>query len=188
MQMIRLSGSLLPQLLSYFWSQSIAEVLNKLLEAENEKEFFEREKVELVSSLCRSLAQEQAEEKVALNIESFAAFIESLVEKHEDKYEKVKYAKLIREILEQSDNFLFLFDQFESHQHNRTIKIETLHCLNAFLRLHLPSKNNSKISEEEIPAADSTPLNQIFAQALLKWLSSHMVHEFVSDSSSPNDI
>lgn len=112
MKMIKIVGAQLPQFINYFWNQSVAEIVIKVLEAENEKEFFEREKVELVKSVCRSLAAEKEEGKVERNIESFGGFMESLVEKHEDKYDKAKYAKLIRLILEDGDIFLFLFDQF----------------------------------------------------------------------------
>lgn len=46
----------------------MAEIVTKVLEAENEKEFFEKEKVDLVRSVCRSLAVEKEESKVERNI------------------------------------------------------------------------------------------------------------------------
>lgn len=38
--MMRLTPTLLPQLLNHFANPSVAELVTKLLEAENEKEFF----------------------------------------------------------------------------------------------------------------------------------------------------
>lgn len=83
---------------------------------------------------------------MALNAESFAGFVESLVEKHQDKYEKAKYSKLIGRLLDRSEAFLFLFAQFDAHLHHRTIRLHTLHALEAFLRIHLPAAPHSKLS------------------------------------------
>jgi hypothetical protein len=46
-------------------------------------------------------------------LESFCEFIDALVQKHEDKYEKSKYAAFIKKVSEQSQHFLFLVDKLD---------------------------------------------------------------------------
>lgn len=186
--MVRLANStLLPQLLNHFSNQSVAEVVAKLLEAETEKDFFEGEKLEIIAGLCGRLAAEKDEGRVEAAAESFAGFIESLVEKHEDKYEKAKYAKLIRSVLDRSDLFLFLFQQFDAHPHRPSLQLHLLRSIEAFLRIHLPPKQTSKISEEE-GAPEAYTLKESFSEGLKNWLCSHMVHEFVSGSRTSHPI
>lgn len=85
---------------------------------------------------------------MAQSAESLANFIEGLVEKHEDKYEKAKYSRLIRNIIDRSNTFLFLFALFDAHLTRRDTRLYLLRAIEAFLRIHLPSKQLSKLSEE----------------------------------------
>lgn len=98
--------------------------------------------------LCRSLGEEKGE-RVAVSVESLGGFIEGLVEKHEDKYEKAKYARLIRSILDRSHQFNFLFSLFDAHPLTHSTRLHLLRAIEALLRIHLPSKQQSKLSEEE---------------------------------------
>ena len=125
-----------------------------------------------MGTLCRALAEE-AGERAAQNAESLAGFIESLVEKHEDKYEKAKYARLVRMLLERSHTFLFLFAAAPP-----AACLPRLRCIDALLRAHLPTKPLSRLSHEDDPPSDACPLQPALADALSQWLTNHHVHEF----------
>lgn len=79
--------------------------------------------------LCAGLAGETDEGRVAQSAESLAGFIEGLVEKHEDKYEKAKYSRLIRSILDRSHTFLFLFTLFDAHLTRRDTRLNLLRAI-----------------------------------------------------------
>jgi hypothetical protein len=136
-------------IVAYFWSPSVAELITKVLEAEGENDFFEKEKVKFMQMVCQEIKSIKEEPAVEKCIENFGLVIDSLVEKHEDKYERSKYAALLKKIIEEPDNFLFLLGHLEK-------------CIYSFLRIHEPAKSGSKIHELEANPAEIIHLNPQF--------------------------
>lgn len=97
-------------LVEMFWSPSVAELVSKLLEAENEKDFFEKEKLLFFATLCCEIGKVENEERFEKIVENVSELLESLVQKHEDKYEKAKYANMIRNMMKEINNLVFLLD------------------------------------------------------------------------------
>lgn len=81
-----LNTQVLNAIFELFWNQSISEIPVKALDAENQHEFFEKEKLILIKNLCRLFKEEEKAEKIEQNIENLFYFIDNLVEKHVDKY------------------------------------------------------------------------------------------------------
>jgi hypothetical protein len=149
-------------IVAYFWSPSVAELITKVLEAEGENDFFEKEKVKFMQMVCQEIKSIKEEPAVEKCIENFGLVIDSLVEKHEDKYERSKYAALLKKIIEEPDNFLFLLGHLEKYGSNNAIKTELLKCIYSFLRIHEPAKSGSKIHELEANPAEIIHLNPQF--------------------------
>ena len=108
-------------------------------------------------------------------------FIEALVEKHEDKYEKFKYAILLKNIIEHVDNFDFLLPRLEKHDCNRVIKTELLGCVHSYLKIHLPVKQGSNLYEKEGAPPDNIKLSASFLLSLKKYIADHPIASFISD-------
>lgn len=118
-------------------------------------------------------------------MESFAEFLEGLVEKHEDKYEKEKYSNLIKQIIVRAENFTFLIGLLEKYPNNHVIKTEALHCIEAYLRIHLPNKeSSSKISTSSVETGKAAKVNEKFIASLKETLQRLPISSFVSDISN----
>jgi hypothetical protein len=135
--------------------------------------------------VCEAVARQENEAKLEGLVESFAEFLEGLVEKHEDKYEKEKYSNLIKQIIVRADNFTFLIGLLEKYPNNHAIKTEALHCIEAYLRIHLPNKeNSSKISACSVDAGKAAKVNEKFIGSLKDTLQRLPISSFVSDIST----
>ena len=113
-------------------------------------------------------------------VQNIGVIFESLLQKHEDKYERAKYASLVKSIVEDVGNFGYILKHLEKYNHNHRIKTQLLNCLYLYLKINIPVQQGSSIQEED-KGKDSININQTFIAQIKGYLNSHHIQEFVSD-------
>ena len=156
------------------------DLITKMLECESENDFFQKEKIVFFRTFSSQISNIDSEGQLERMVENIGVVFESLLEKHEDKYERGKYASLVKSIVEDVGNFRYILQHLQKYNHNHRIKTELLNCLHLYLKIHMPAQQGSSIHEED-KSKENISINQTFIGEIKKYFNSHQIQEFVSD-------
>ena len=98
-------------ILKHFYSRSICEWVLRLLEIEDSNSFYEKEKLEFIQKLIASFSQPTANSLLLERLENYQSFMEAMLEKLDDRFDKMKFTSMIKQILIEKDCLQFLFSK-----------------------------------------------------------------------------
>lgn len=133
-----------------------------------------------MGTICQHMRKTMGQEGFAADLESFSELMDTLLEKHEDKYDQAKYVPLLKELMTKTDYFIFLVEELDSKPTPRAQQL-LLRTVETYLKIFLPVKQE-KVGWEEPTNYPPPPLDEAMLKSLKAFLMAHPVGEFVNDN------
>ncbi len=108
----------------------------------------------MINSLTNAINSQKDVQCMTEALENFANLFDTLLEKYDDKFDRTKFTNLVRDLVNEKNNYLFLIEKSKAYPDNEEVQNICFVTLETLLRFSTGQKlsnvNSSKLSESNL--------------------------------------